>query len=230
MRVASYNVGDLRGDPEAVARVVRAVDPDVLALQEVPRRLLGGQRVADLAAACGLLWSGGHRGSGGTTLLTSMRVDVGAVAHRRLPVRVPDRTRGYALARVALPGSAPVVVASVHLSLDGDERRRHARLVLDGAGDVAGEPGGSLPVLVAGDLNEPLDGPAGSLLGEGRVLASPRTPTYPARRPRTLLDVLLAPPGVAVLPHAEVDLDEGDVRVASDHRPVWADLGPVRRR
>ena len=37
LRVASYNVRDLKDDVDAAARVVRAIDPDVLCLQEVPR-------------------------------------------------------------------------------------------------------------------------------------------------------------------------------------------------
>ena len=71
VRVASYNTRDFLDDHHLAARVVRAVDPDVLCLQEVPRRLFAGWRVRRFAAACGLDWAGGHRGSGGTTVLTS---------------------------------------------------------------------------------------------------------------------------------------------------------------
>ena len=41
VRVASYNTRDFLDDHHLAARVVRAVDPDVLCLQEVPRRLFG---------------------------------------------------------------------------------------------------------------------------------------------------------------------------------------------
>ena len=58
VRVASYNTRDFLDDHHLAARVVRAVDPDVLCLQEVPRRLFGGWRVARFAAACGLQLAG----------------------------------------------------------------------------------------------------------------------------------------------------------------------------
>ena len=58
MRVASYNLKDFTLDRHAAARVVRAIDPDVLCLQEVPRRLFGAWRVSAFAAECGMYWSG----------------------------------------------------------------------------------------------------------------------------------------------------------------------------
>ena len=130
LRVASYNVRDLKDDVDAAARVVRAIEPDVLCLQEVPRHPFSGHRVADLARRCGLMWAGGHRGSGGTTILTALRVDVRGARHEGLRVRRRQRERGYAVATVALPGRALLDVVSVHLSLDADERARHAGDVL----------------------------------------------------------------------------------------------------
>ena len=50
MRVASYNLKDLTLDRAAAARVIRAIDPDVLCLQEVPRRLGASWRVSALAS------------------------------------------------------------------------------------------------------------------------------------------------------------------------------------
>ena len=130
IRVASYNLRDFKDDPAAAARVIRAIDPDVLCLQEVPRRLLSSFRVAGFARRCGMYWSGRHRGSGGTTIFTSLRVDVAESRHHRLRVARLQRTRGYAVIRVAPPGHEPLVAASVHLSLDAAERERHAGEIL----------------------------------------------------------------------------------------------------
>ena len=116
VRVATYNTRDFLDDHHLAARVVRAVDPDVLCLQEVPRRAFAGWRVARFARACGLRWPGRHRGSGGTTVFTSDRVRVVDCGHHHLPVRWPDRTRGFAVVRVAVPGGELTAV-SVHLSL-----------------------------------------------------------------------------------------------------------------
>ncbi len=217
VRLASYNLRDFKDDPRAAARVVQAIDPDVLCLQEVPRRLFSSHRVAGFAARCGMHWSGRHRGSGGTTIFTSLRVQVAESRHMRLRVARLQRTRGYAVIRVAPPGGQALVAASVHLSLDAAERERHAAQVL---ADIAA--GG--PVVLAGDLNEDDTGRAWQLFAAPLRLVSPRTPTFPARSPRRLLDVVFASPDVVVLPHREVELDPADLVAATDHLPVWVDL------
>jgi len=216
MRVASYNLKDFTLDRHAAARVIRAIDPDVLCLQEVPRRLFSTWRVSDFAAECGLFWSGRHRGSGGTTIFTSLRVQVTESRHHRLRVARLQRTRGYAVARVAPAGHQPLVVSSVHLSLDADERERHA-------GEILRRVAGGGPVLLAGDLNEGEAGRAWQLFAAPLRLVSPSVPTYPAKTPQKVLDVIFASPGLAVLPHQELALDVGDLVAASDHRPTWVD-------
>ncbi|MCA1781646.1 MAG: endonuclease/exonuclease/phosphatase family protein [Dermatophilaceae bacterium] len=220
LRIASYNTRDFRDDRHAAARVVRRVDPDILCLQEVPRRLFSGLRVRRFAAECGLSWPGGHRGSGGTTILTGSRVAVEVAWHHRLSVALHMRTRGYALARLVVNG-LPIVVASVHLSLVAGERRAHTVQILRGVTTAADGAGRTI---IAGDLNELDSGSAWGLIDSRLRLVSPTAPTFPTRRPRTLLDVIFASADVTVLPHAEVDLGEDDVRAASDHRPVWADV------
>lgn len=217
VRVASYNLKDFTLDRHAAARVVRAIDPDVLCLQEVPRRLLSTWRVASFAAECGMFWSGRHRGSGGTTVFTSLRVQVRESRHHRLRVAALQRTRGYAVARVGPAGHPPLVVASVHLSLDADERERHA-------GQILRSLAGGGPVLLAGDLNEGESGRAWRLFASPLRLISPTTPTYPARAPRAVLDVIFGSPDLVVAAHREVALDEADLVAASDHRPTWVDL------
>lgn len=220
IRVASYNLKDFTLDRHAAARVIRAIDPDILCLQEVPRRLLATWRVSSFAAECRMYWSGRHRGSGGTTIFTSLRVQVTESRHHRLRVAALQRTRGYAVARVAPPGHEPLVAASVHLSLDGAERERHAGQILEGVS-------GGGPVLLAGDLNEGETGRAWQLFAAPLRLVSPTTPTYPAKAPRRLLDVIFASPDLVVRPHEPLDLPEEDLVAASDHRPVWVDLDLV---
>ena len=219
MRVASYNTRDFLDDHHLAARLVRAVDPDVLCLQEVPRRVLGGWRVRRFAAACGLRWSGHHRGSGGTTILTSARVRVLASQHLRLPVRWPDRTRGYAVVRVAASDGGELTAVSVHLSLKPDERVAHTERILRALADRG-------PLVLAGDLNEEDSGAAWRLLDvpDRMRLVSPARPTFPARTPRRRLDVVFASPDLQVLPHREVSVPDAVWARASDHRPTWVDL------
>ena len=217
IRIASYNTRDFLEDPFAAARVVRAIDPDVLCLQEVPRRLFSARRVANFATLCAMSWAGRHRGSGGTTIFTSPRVEVLESMHHRLRVARLQRTRGFALARVSAGGREPIVVASVHLSLDARERAAHARAILDTVG-VGAE------VVLAGDLNEGESGEAWKAFAGVLRLVSPLTPTFPAHRPRRVLDVVFASSGLKAAPHAEVPIPEADLVAGSDHRPTWVDL------
>lgn len=220
LRIATYNTRDFLDDRGAAAAVVRRIDPDVLCLQEVPRRMLAARRIRSFAAECGLRWPGAHRGSGGTTIFVSERVELEATWHRRLSVAVFMRTRGYAVARVRPPGRPAVTVASVHLSLAAGERHAHTKQILRGLEPQQAQG----RTVLAGDLNELETGNAWRHIGSRMRLVSPLDPTYPTRRPRTLLDVIFASPDLIVLPHTEIDLGEEDVRAASDHRPVWADL------
>ncbi len=231
VRIASYNLHDLKDDVAAATRVVRAIDPDVLLVQEVPRHPLSGYRIRRLAAACSLYWSGGHRGGGGTTVLTSLRVDALDVAHRALPVRAFQRSRGYAVARVRKPGHRPVTAVSIHLGLDADERVRHVRTVLDSldsadSSNSLDSLGPGRRLVVGGDLNEGPDGRAWRLVAHrvGAAVTGPE-PTYRSTNPRRRIDAIFGRPPLTPLPGAPVALREADVVAASDHRPVCADVG-----
>jgi endonuclease/exonuclease/phosphatase family metal-dependent hydrolase len=217
LRIATYNVRDFLDDRAAAARVVRAIAPDVLCLQEVPRRLTTEVRLPAFARECGLYWSGGRVGSGGTAVLTTLRTRVHAAYARRLPVRFPDRSRGYAAVDVSLPGTVPLTVVSVHLSLHEEERGVHAREIVRRLGPRA---------VVGGDLNEGSEGGAyGELAGRYRTVSAD-LPTFPADRPVRPLDVIFASSDLDVVgcggPLGRLE----DVAAASDHRPVWVDVRP----
>ena len=217
LRVASYNLRDFKDDADAAARVVRAINPDVLCLQEVPRHSLSGRRIATFAARCGLCWAGGHRGSGGTTVMSSPRMGVAEVRHRRLKVAPLQRERGYAVSHLRLPGHQRVAFVSLHLSLNAAERARHAATVL------AALPWDG-PLVLAGDLNEGPEGQARLSIAERLCLVSGDAPTFPADSPRHRLDVIFAS---AVLPGTAgdlVSLEPANLVAATDHLPVWADL------
>jgi endonuclease/exonuclease/phosphatase family metal-dependent hydrolase len=239
IRVVTYNVRDLRGDVKAIARVMQALQPDVACLQQVPRHPFSGHRIGVLADECGLLWSGGGMPSGGTAILTSLRVDQRAAHAARLPVSGAfTRSRGYAAAVVAVPGQPAFTVASLHLSLDRQERVRHVQAVLERVRRF-----GPAPYVFAGDLNEPPGGPSWQLLagaGVDAVAASGagQQPTYPASAPDRRIDAVFASAGFVVRCARVIDggldgldgmddidgIDAADLRAASDHLPVVADL------
>jgi endonuclease/exonuclease/phosphatase family metal-dependent hydrolase len=222
VRVATWNVHDLRDDADAVRHVLRSLRADVVCLQEVPRRLGGAWRLARLAHETGLVVAAGGRGSGGTAVLVARSWDVESSAVHRMPVsHWWDRTRGVALASLSRPDDVRLTAASVHLPLRSEQRLDHARRLL------AVLPTG--PVVVAGDLNEEA-GPASRLL-HGALTATAVGPSYPARAPRRAIDAVLVTSGLSVLAArvagAELGLDDATVRSASDHLPVVVDLRPI---
>jgi endonuclease/exonuclease/phosphatase family metal-dependent hydrolase len=227
LRLVSWNVRDLLGDPFAVRRVVRALAPDVLCLQEAPRRLPGLIRNRMLARACGLRLVAGGRTSGGTALLVGSRIGVCRTVAARLPVHgVFTRTRGLVVAELvaALPGGPlELTVACVHLPLEPDLRVRHAELV------VAALDRRPRPHLVCGDLNEPPGAPAWRLLEHavGRDPAPDAGPTFPAGRAYTRVDAVFVGAGLDVLAYGDGGADPADVVRASDHLPVVVDLAPT---
>lgn len=227
LRVASYNLRGLRDDPAAAAQVVRAIDPDVLLLQEVPRHPLSSYRISAFARACELLWSGRTRFLSESAVLTSIRVIATDTVDRGLPVgggrvRRLAHPRNYSACRVHRPGGGAVTVISVHLPLDQEERVAHTRQVLT---ELAADPALSAgPFVIGGDLNESAAGPAWALLGEGMRAVTPESPTFPAARPQHRIDAVFVSTEVAVLDGPGVDLDPALLRRASDHLPVWVDL------
>jgi endonuclease/exonuclease/phosphatase family metal-dependent hydrolase len=229
LRVLTYNLHDLKDDDDAIARVIRAVRPDVACLQAMPRHPFSGHRIGALADACRLVWPGGGSSSGGTAVLTSMRVDERVAQSERLPVSGAfTRRRGYAAAVIAVPGGPTLTVASVHLSLEPDERVRHARAVLRQVQSL-----GPAPYVIAGDLGEAPGGPAWAAFATalsdpaGRVEPAQQS-TYPARWPHRRIDAVLVSPGVTVrsvrVAGPDDGVDPGDLVAASNHLPVIADL------
>jgi endonuclease/exonuclease/phosphatase family metal-dependent hydrolase len=226
LRVASWNVRDLLGDPFALRRVLRSLRADVVCLQEAPRRPGGGWRTLRLARDTGLRHAGGGRGSGGTAVLLGPHVGVRSLAAARLPVQGPlTRTRGVVLAELAVVSGPArglaLTVACLHLPLEPDLRVRHARLARTA---LARRPP---PHVVCGDLNEaPGGGAWQELTGLASDPAPDAGPTFPAGREDVRLDAVLVGAGLRVVRYGDGDVDRADVLAATDHLPVVADLEP----
>lgn len=218
MRVLTWNVRDLLGDPHAVARVIRSADADVVCLQEAPRWPTSRWRLSSLARSSGMLFVDGGRSAAGCALLASLRADIRDVRTERLPVEGRlARPRGAVIARVAPVGGVDVTLVVVHLGLHVAERTLHTEMLAVGLSQL--RPG---PIVVAGDFNEGPAGPAWTAWASRAADPSPQAKaTFPARAPKHRIDAVLVG-GLEVVEYDTWRADEADVIAGSDHRPVLA--------
>ncbi len=227
VRLLSYNVRSLRDDAAAVARVVRGAGPDVLCLQEVPRFRLWRLQRRRLANACGMRIAAGRRACG-LAVLTAPHVRRVA---REFHLLTPDRglhRRALAIAVLEADG-ARLIAASTHLDLEPGARERHVHEIL-GHLDRARDRHGA-PVVLAGDFNEEPGGAAwGVLAGRFRdayaVAGTGGELTFSARNPNRRIDAVFTDPaiGVDACGVPEEEALARDYPIATDHRPVMADL------
>lgn len=223
IRVLSYNVRALRDDAEAVSAVMRACAPDVVCVQEAPRFLRWRSKRAAIARKAGLVVATANRPAG-LMILVSMRTQVVSTSFRLLSKSPSLHQRAVCAASVRV-GGVLVDVASVHFSLDGDERQRHLPEVWSAL------PSRRSSLVVAGDLNEGPDGPvwhelATELRDAWTVAGVGAGHTYSAASPHRRIDGVFAGAGFDVVECRAVD-DVPGVAVASDHLPVLATLRPA---
>ncbi len=245
VRVLTYNVKSARLDRAALGRVVRAVGPDLVAVQEGPGRLRSRSAAARLARETSLLWLGGGGPPSGTNLLLGhMRVESVLTWSQRFPTPLLAPVRGIAAGVFRVSGRT-LGIAGVHLPLDAADRVRYAELLAVVVGELRSRADA---VVVAGDLNEDPGSPvweriAGLGFAEAVRSAAVGTTepelTFPARHSDRRLDTIWTAGAVEVVaagvPGRSVrvaDVHADDLVVASDHLPLLADLrltGPAGR-
>jgi endonuclease/exonuclease/phosphatase family metal-dependent hydrolase len=220
LRIAVYNVRGFRDGPDRVASVVRSFEPDVLLLNETGARW----RLRRFADALGMTvaadpWSPLRRRAKDAVLAASpWRI----AEHRQQRFSGSARfyPRAALFARLEGDGVGLWVVAT-HLGLRPAERRSHVEQLLASVASLRG------PVIVGGDTNERPDGRAMSelaaVLPDAWVAAGDGPgETIPAREPSARIDYVFASRDVVV---HRVSVPQGsEVALASDHRPVVADV------
>ncbi len=223
MRVVSYNIrhGAPAGghsDITAMARAIKSLEADVVALQEVDRRVFRScfaDQARRIATESGLVSSfGSARRIGpfsgyGNALLTRRvprRLDI-------LELRSLGERRVAVIAEVDTP-QGPATLVSVHLQNRRPGKPPQALSQLDQLLRVVScRPE---PWVVAGDFNLRPEVAVPRLTEFGLTPVS-REPTFPAENPRVTID------WIAVRGLKVVQVEVPDIRL-SDHRPVVADL------
>jgi endonuclease/exonuclease/phosphatase family metal-dependent hydrolase len=217
LKVLSYNVHGLSDDRDALTSVVRTLAPDLVFVQEAPRRFRWRTRSASMAHSFGMLYAAGGLPSLGNVIVTSHRVRVHETWCLRYPLTPGRHMRGAAFARCSLLGTAFVAVAS-HLATDDTERPAQAQLL------KAAMTGLDAPVIFGGDLNDIPASESWKLLGDGLVDAGAAedAPTYPVPRASRRIDAIMVDPRCRI-ERFEV-VDSPAVRLASDHFPIVSDI------
>jgi endonuclease/exonuclease/phosphatase family metal-dependent hydrolase len=232
VRALCYNIHHGRGmdgkvDLPRIAKVIRDLDPDFVALQEVDdrtRRTGGVDQTAELARLTGLIGRFGKQivfegGGYGQAILSRVPVDRGAV--HLLPGE-PDREQRIAFAVKGRIHGRETTFISTHLHHIKEEfrTRQVARI-----NELFG--GGPAPTILMGDLNAEPPSPPLKTAKEKWTVAEPagQPLTYPADKPVKRIDYGLYLPAAAF---QVVELRVIDEPVASDHRPVLIVLEPAK--
>lgn len=208
VRVLSYNLRSLRDDRAAVVRVIRAADPDVACIQEAPKWFRWRSRCAALARDCGLFVVAGGLPAGNNLLMCKVAVQVVATRDVLLTRRFGLHQRGMTTAVCSLGGSRFRLV-STHLDVEAAERRKHVDEIFAALGSAAE------PIVLGADVNEFAGDPAWEALAA-------RLPECGAGTRDRRIDGIFASPSVRV--RASFVIHTPDVQIASDHRPILAEL------
>jgi endonuclease/exonuclease/phosphatase family metal-dependent hydrolase len=215
LRVMTYNVHNLMDDRAALTSLIRDVEPDVLLIQESPRRFRWRHKCAALADDVGMVIGVGGMPSLGNLILVSLRLKVRHSWCVRFPLTPGRHMRGAAFATCSVRG-AQFTVSGSHLSTDPLERPSQAELWKRQLSEIDGI------VIAGGDLNEGPGGGAWRTIADGFVTDGAGILTFPARLPQHQLDAVFADPRVTIEKYTIIDTDRA--RLASDHLPVIADL------
>lgn len=225
VRIGTYNVRGMQDDVPALVRVVTAMRPDVLCVQEAPRFFCWRSKRMQLADATGLSVASGRR-LGGVAVYVGPHVSVIHAESHVLKIFPPKEIRGLAIAVVEADGHR-VAVGSIHLDLVESMRLYHANEAV-ALVEAAAARFGAIPV-VAGDINEQSHQETWRFIAGKLVDSYPCAPrgdglTFTANNPRERIDGIFVGAGLSVVACGGVDAAPLDLARATDHLPVVAEL------
>lgn len=220
LRIMSYNIHhgvgmDEKADYDRLAKTIKRMDPDIVALQEVDSvtlRSRGADILQELSENVlmhrifvpAIPYQGGKYGIG---LLSKEK----PLAYRCLTLPGREEQRVLLVAEFDR-----YVVCCTHLSLTPADQLASVDLIIQAVGQYA------KPVFLAGDLNTLPDSEVSKKLKEKfALLTDAKQKTYPAPEPRECLDYIWGYTGNGST-YAVAGRQVVNDPVASDHRPVFA--------
>lgn len=233
LRVLTYNIhhgegSDGKFDYDRLADIIKSVEPDLVALQEVDvktRRSDGVDQAAVLGELTGMdpffARAMPYQGAGyGNALLVKAPPGMATTETLALHAKAGEEPRVVAIATLAQGDEALFNLAfcGTHLShQSGQSRLSQVREIND---EVGHNP--DLPTILAGDLNfTPDSEPYRAMIDAGWVDAAAAfgdaKPTAPADKPTQRIDYVFIRPAKR---WRVIDVRVLDEPVASDHRPV----------
>lgn len=222
LRLMSYNIRNARGldgktDTKRIAAVIERFSPEVVALQEIDSitgRSRGRDFLAEVADHTGMrhVYAPAIDFDGG-------KYGVGILCRKKplkeIRVALPGREEQRTLLAVEFE---EYVFACTHLSLT-EEDRLASLAIIDSVAALFDKP-----VFIAGDFNShPEDAFMREFTKEFEILSTVKEVSFPADKPEELLDYITVGRNAAdaVMVKRSRVVDEP---VASDHRPVYADI------
>lgn len=236
LRILCYNIHYGQGndgayDLERLAEVIKATNPDLVALQEVDvlvRRSGKVHQAQKLGELTGLAVHYGptqHYEGGlyGNAVLTRLPVRETLIHPLPYTEATPDLTtypRGFVAVTVEGPGGKPFRFVSTHFQHNVEEDRVAEA---EAVNELLASEGDALPTILAGDINATPDSePMRVLLSKWtNVTDEPAAPTVPSQEPRSRIDYIFFRIGDPFTVEEAKVIPEA---MASDHRPVFAVL------
>lgn len=234
LRLLTYNIHHGEGidgklDLDRIAAVIRSVDPDIVALQEVDQKAARSRSVdqpAELARLTRLQFAfgdniplqGGHYGN-----VVLSRFPIRGSKNHKLPNFDGGEQRGVLDVEIAWPPQAPeqssLRVLATHFDHRPNERERVASVWMINE-LVRSRP--VQPTLLMGDLNAIPDSTTLKELHPRWTRSNDQpSPTIPVEKPKYQIDYVLYRP---VTTWTVIETKVLDEAVASDHRAVLAVL------
>lgn len=230
IKVLSYNIhhgANMKNviDLPAIAAVINAEKPDLVALQEVDSATGRSGKVDQLQELARLTGMYGYFGRSmnydgggyGTGILS--RYPIKEAATLQMPVGEGKEPRATSMIVTNIPGTKGVRFASTHLDVEREDtwRIQEAELLCQHFKTS------TLPVIIAGDFNAlPDSKPIAAFRQLFTDLSADSGPSFPSEKPGIKLDYIMTAKAPARWKAALAKVINEPM--ASDHRPVYVEI------